>query len=444
MGSAVSCPTISKEEAILEAKDLGIDWTEFDDKRWERLEDAEGKVAVDVLRDKVLRHAFECDESHDGKTEEVRAPAIVDDAAVAREMETLEVDLGEHLTAIDGADARSKHVKCMEGFFQLCSTNKRLVEVAEAVEHESLTDAEKAARQRARWKKMRAKAEEAMKAYANMSDAEKLELHNTGDMDMYTDRNMALREQLRDEPRICRALDRWWRAVVAHDDRDKDQSLDRAEYAAFYTRLAKMADPDDEMSPAEIQEAMEADFVADSGADECVTKDEFLNSIFELADQWTTTTHAEEYLEFLNDGYAKMFHDLDEADELQFPEEWRPHLRSGTQITAMPRKVASEFVVYVLSLFFTQNASFSLPAFVVHELEAFFSTKNKKQFKKKMKAFTKALATATRYESHDDFLSLFARLCGCYTMSGPASCGRDDFRELLTGKTMRNRHRHAW
>ena len=28
--------------------------------------------------------------------------------------------------------------------------------------------------------------------------------------------------------------------------------------------------------------------------------------------------------------------------------------------------------------------------------------------------------------------------------SGPASCGRDDFRELLTGKTMRNRHRHAW
>ena len=43
MGSAVSCPTISKEEAILEAKDLGIDWTEFDDKRWERLEDAEGR-----------------------------------------------------------------------------------------------------------------------------------------------------------------------------------------------------------------------------------------------------------------------------------------------------------------------------------------------------------------------------------------------------------------
>ena len=25
-----------------------------------------------------------------------------------------------------------------------------------------------------------------------------------------------------------------------------------------------------------------------------------------------------------------------------------------------------------------------------------------------------------------------------------ASCGRDDFREILGGKTMGNRHRHAW
>ena len=26
----------------------------------------------------------------------------------------------------------------------------------------------------------------------------------------------------------------------------------------------------------------------------------------------------------------------------------------------------------------------------------------------------------------------------------PASCGGDDFREILTGKTKRNRYRHAW
>ena len=31
-----------------------------------------------------------------------------------------------------------------------------------------------------------------------------------------------------------------------------------------------------------------------------------------------------------------------------------------------------------------------------------------------------------------------------YSGSMPASRGRDDFREILTGKTTRNRHRHAW
>ena len=29
-------------------------------------------------------------------------------------------------------------------------------------------------------------------------------------------------------------------------------------------------------------------------------------------------------------------------------------------------------------------------------------------------------------------------------LRGPASCGRDDFRELLTGKTMKHLHRYAW
>ena len=32
----------------------------------------------------------------------------------------------------------------------------------------------------------------------------------------------------------------------------------------------------------------------------------------------------------------------------------------------------------------------------------------------------------------------------CYLACVPASCGRDDFREIQFGKTMRNRHRHAW
>ena len=41
-----------------------------------------------------------------------------------------------------------------------------------------------------------------------------------------------------------------------------------------------------------------------------------------------------------------------------------------------------------------------------------------------------------------DFFASFGVMGGF--MQPPASCGRDDFREISGGKTMRNRHRHAW
>ena len=44
---------------------------------------------------------------------------------------------------------------------------------------------------------------------------------------------------------------------------------------------------------------------------------------------------------------------------------------------------------------------------------------------------------AARLRDHPAFL-------GYYICRRAASCGRDDFREISTGKTMRSRHRHAW
>ena len=41
-----------------------------------------------------------------------------------------------------------------------------------------------------------------------------------------------------------------------------------------------------------------------------------------------------------------------------------------------------------------------------------------------------------------DFFASFGVMGGF--MQPPASCGRDEFREISGGKTMRNRHRHAW
>ena len=48
----------------------------------------------------------------------------------------------------------------------------------------------------------------------------------------------------------------------------------------------------------------------------------FMSSIFQLADQWTGSTEAAEYVEFLSSSYATVFSDLAAEDELQFPDAW--------------------------------------------------------------------------------------------------------------------------
>ncbi|KAH8090243.1 cytochrome p450 [Aureococcus anophagefferens] len=262
-----------------------------------------------------------------------------------------------------------------------------------------------------------------MARFASLSDAEKSEPQNQGDLELYSDENMALREALRDDAGVCRALDRWWRGAVAQDDRDKNASLDRREYGAFYARLLKLADPGDELEAGEIAAALEADFKADAGDDGKVTRDEFCNSVFELADQWTSTTDAEEYLSFLDVGYRQVFQALDDADALRFPDEWAHLLGSATQLTPMPKNAATELCVHCLALHAKTGADESLAALAAKELRARVRGPEKKKDKlhrKAVTAFAKALGAAAAVDdaTRDDLLLLFARLAGCYTRSG--------------------------
>ncbi|KAK7254583.1 cytochrome P450 [Aureococcus anophagefferens] len=323
-----------------------------------------------------------------------------------------------------GESAASGAEGTMESFFfQMCATQKALVGAAEAVEEEALSAEEIVRRRGERRKKITAKAEAAMARFASLSDAEKSEPQNQGDLELYSDENMALREALRDDAGVCRALDRWWRGAVAQDDRDKNASLDRREYGAFYARLLKLADPGDELEAGEIAAALEADFKADAGDDGKVTRDEFCNSVFELADQWTSTTDAEEYLSFLDVGYRQVFQALDDADALRFPDEWAHLLGSATQLTPMPKNAATELCVHCLALHAKTGADESLAALAAKELRARVRGPEKKKDKlhrKAVTAFAKALGAAAAVDdaTRDDLLLLFARLAGCYTRSG--------------------------
>lgn len=67
---------------------------------------------------------------------------------------------------------------------------------------------------------------------------------------------------------------------------------------------------------------MNDDFRDDSGGDGSVDHEEFRFAVFQLADQWTASVEAEEYIEFLKRGYKIVFNDLMEADKLQWPSTW--------------------------------------------------------------------------------------------------------------------------
>ena len=42
------------------------------------------------------------------------------------------------------------------------------------------------------------------------------------------------REELRDDPAICRLLEKWWSSSRLYDDRDKNAALDHEEYQASH------------------------------------------------------------------------------------------------------------------------------------------------------------------------------------------------------------------
>ncbi|EGB10654.1 hypothetical protein AURANDRAFT_62059 [Aureococcus anophagefferens] len=195
----------------------------------------------------------------------------------------------------------------VEAFWRLCALHPRLIDEAEAAHEESLTAEERDARAMRRRKRIRAKAEAAMAEFERLPEIERYDPQKQGDLDMYSEENLAIRERLRDDRRVCRMLERWWSGSSAHDDRDKNEALDHDEYERFYARLVHLVDPDDEMTELEIAEAMEDDFKSDSEGHAQVTKDEFVASVFELADNWTNSTDADEYVEFLKLGYDRVY-----------------------------------------------------------------------------------------------------------------------------------------
>jgi hypothetical protein len=133
-----------------------------------------------------------------------------------------------------------------------------------------------------------------------------------GHLHHYTLEAQETREAIRHLPHVEDILTHWWHACHAHFD-DGDQTLSKDEYRVFYDRLVSAfseheEDGDVDIDDPEVLEAaFEEDWERDSHGDGNIDKDEFKDSIFEMADMWCETTEEEEYVEYLEHMFVRVF-----------------------------------------------------------------------------------------------------------------------------------------
>ncbi|KAK3256414.1 hypothetical protein CYMTET_34451 [Cymbomonas tetramitiformis] len=113
-----------------------------------------------------------------------------------------------------------------------------------------------------------------------------------GDISMYNKENMRKRLDLKDDPEVRAAVDRWW---VFLTDSGARTSVEKREYmkmsGAIYVTLVG-----EDVSSLILEE----NWHEDSKGQPSLQGERFFEAIFELADVWCTSVEAQEYVEFLN------------------------------------------------------------------------------------------------------------------------------------------------
>ncbi|KAH8071202.1 hypothetical protein JL721_4638 [Aureococcus anophagefferens] len=169
-------------------------------------------------------------------------------------------------------------------------------------------------------------------------------------------RERAIREEFFVSHRgISDELEKWWEAASLFFDDNWDDFLSKDEYAKFHERLLRLMREEDEMTKEEAQAALDADFEVDAGEDGrvslCVSHEEFRYAMFQLADHWTTSLDAREYVDFLRSGYDVVFADLIAADHMRPPEEWRKALKGfkGKSVALVKTALGPDACIEIIS-----------------------------------------------------------------------------------------------
>lgn len=144
---------------------------------------------------------------------------------------------------------------------------------------------------------------------------------------MYSDENLLKRDKLRSNPKIIAILDKWWLNTKKDIDTNGVEGISRNNYIslsmAIYYVLMMMNSQEDQAyishpeSPTnfnqptllDARKCAEEDWSNDSKGNSYITKEIFMDSIFELADLWCESVRAMEYIEFLERMFTRIYED---------------------------------------------------------------------------------------------------------------------------------------
>eukprot|EP00163_Fabomonas_tropica_P001409 TRINITY_DN11062_c0_g2_i1.p1 TRINITY_DN11062_c0_g2~~TRINITY_DN11062_c0_g2_i1.p1 ORF type:complete len:1451 (+),score=233.46 TRINITY_DN11062_c0_g2_i1:207-4559(+) len=144
-------------------------------------------------------------------------------------------------------------------------------------------------------------------------ETEAIPYHKQGDLEMYTKDRIQQRLRLRQHPEIIAAIDTWWE----HLEVGSDQLLHKHVYVAHYKRVYKslMAD----FMANEALESAYEEWNIETGGALHMMRNTFQNSMFELADLWSSGLDLETYVSFLNSLHNHLYRngkwlELDDVD----------------------------------------------------------------------------------------------------------------------------------
>ena len=127
---------------------------------------------------------------------------------------------------------------------------------------------------------------------------------------MYTEESQIKRERLKSNTEIVSIIHHWWSEVIlAKYDKDHDDNLDKQEYIQLHKALGRaLADPSADDVSNEVETTLaEEDWKEDTNGQNFLNEKMFIRSIFQLADHWCEGLEVDEYVQFLEYLFTKLY-----------------------------------------------------------------------------------------------------------------------------------------